>query len=221
MVGIPSQNSDLSRYFASRQQLGCELGEVEKCHDGVFQQATSHREQVMRGWKLELKSILLRAVCLTSVALMIGCGPSYPATVAVSGVVTYQGAPVEGANVILGRGTRSVASGEIAIGKTDSNGRFELTSHFAGQASSSGAVPGDYEVTISKLVPPPGMSQAQYQAMVDAANKIGETGGMVPPGSEPPPLVEMLPPHYSATGKSRLKATIDPKGPNDLKFELD
>jgi hypothetical protein len=33
------QNDDVSRYFASREQLCCELGEVEKCHDGIFQQA--------------------------------------------------------------------------------------------------------------------------------------------------------------------------------------
>jgi len=31
-----SQNSDLSRYFASREQLGCELGEREECHDGIL-----------------------------------------------------------------------------------------------------------------------------------------------------------------------------------------
>jgi hypothetical protein len=33
------QNSDASRYFASRAELGSALGEVEKCHDGNFQQA--------------------------------------------------------------------------------------------------------------------------------------------------------------------------------------
>src|SRR4051812_3162187 len=34
-----SQNSDGSRYFASRAELSSALGEVEKCHDGIFQQA--------------------------------------------------------------------------------------------------------------------------------------------------------------------------------------
>src|SRR5476651_2245057 len=31
-----SQNSDVSRYFASREQLGCKLGEGEECHDGIL-----------------------------------------------------------------------------------------------------------------------------------------------------------------------------------------
>ncbi|TWT29817.1 hypothetical protein Enr8_44720 [Blastopirellula retiformator] len=34
-----SQNSDVSRYFASREELCSEPGEVGKCHDGIFQQA--------------------------------------------------------------------------------------------------------------------------------------------------------------------------------------
>src|SRR4051812_23502269 len=34
-----SQNSDGSRCFASRAELSSALGEVEKCHEGIFQQA--------------------------------------------------------------------------------------------------------------------------------------------------------------------------------------
>ena len=36
-----SQNSDFSRYFASREQLGCELGEREECHDGILPRTVS------------------------------------------------------------------------------------------------------------------------------------------------------------------------------------
>ncbi|TWT38422.1 hypothetical protein Enr8_01140 [Blastopirellula retiformator] len=39
IAGMRSQNSDVSRYFASREELCSEPGEVEKCHDGIFQQA--------------------------------------------------------------------------------------------------------------------------------------------------------------------------------------
>jgi len=31
-----SQDSDVCRYVASREQLGCELGEREECHDGIL-----------------------------------------------------------------------------------------------------------------------------------------------------------------------------------------
>jgi hypothetical protein len=33
IAGTRSQNSDASRYFASREQLGCELGEGEELKD--------------------------------------------------------------------------------------------------------------------------------------------------------------------------------------------
>ncbi|TWT34960.1 hypothetical protein Enr8_23760 [Blastopirellula retiformator] len=41
IAGMRSQNSDVSRYFASREELCSEPGEVGKCHDGIFQQAVS------------------------------------------------------------------------------------------------------------------------------------------------------------------------------------
>jgi len=37
MYAMP--NSDTSRYLASRAELSSALGEVEKCHDGIFQRA--------------------------------------------------------------------------------------------------------------------------------------------------------------------------------------
>jgi hypothetical protein len=82
-------------------------------------------------------------------------------------------------------------------------------------------VPGDYEVTVSKHVPPPGVTQAQYDAMVAAANKAGETGRTLPPDQQPPPLVQKIPERFSAPGKTTLRATVPEKGPVELKFALD
>ncbi|TWT38325.1 hypothetical protein Enr8_00170 [Blastopirellula retiformator] len=39
-----SQNSDVSRYFASREELRSEPGEVGKCHEGIFQQAAKEED---------------------------------------------------------------------------------------------------------------------------------------------------------------------------------
>ncbi|TWT29283.1 hypothetical protein Enr8_50840 [Blastopirellula retiformator] len=41
-----SQNNDVSRYFASREELCSEPGEVGKCHDGIFQQAVNDARRV-------------------------------------------------------------------------------------------------------------------------------------------------------------------------------
>ena len=163
---------------------------------------------------------VLATVCVAGLLSFAGCGTKLPATAPARGTVLYRGEPVEGAVVLFSRGSRNIANGELAIGKTDAKGRFELTTHVAGEAQAKGAVAGQYEVTISKRVPPPGISQSQHQAMVDAANKIGESGAMVPPDKQPPELVEMLPPRYSVTGQSELKAEVTSKGPNDFPFEL-
>src|SRR5262249_43373949 len=88
--------------------------------------------------------LLLGCISLT------GCGSGHPSTVAVSGKVTLEGKAVAGANVVLSRGGGDITKGEIAIGKTDASGRFELTTPFAGLAAAKGAVPGSYKVTISK-----------------------------------------------------------------------
>ncbi len=168
-----------------------------------------------------LKTHVLQVACLGSLIFLTGCGSDHPATAPVSGVVTYKGAPVEGASVTFGRNLRDIAQGEIAIGKTDAGGRFHLTTHFGSEASAKGAVPGDYEVVVSKYVPPVGISQEQYQALVDAADKISDTGGMVPADQQPPPLVEQFPAHYSIMGKSQLKASVPAGGIQDLSFPLE
>ncbi|MCE9565132.1 MAG: carboxypeptidase-like regulatory domain-containing protein [Planctomycetes bacterium] len=160
-------------------------------------------------------------VCLLTLLTLAGCGPKNPTTVPVTGLVTQGGEPVEGATVTLTRGGGGLAGGELAIGKTDATGHFELITHFGPQASAQGAVPGDYEVVISKHVPPPGYTQAQYDALVAAANKIGETGAQVPKDKQPPQLVEKFPERFSMRGKSQLKANIPEKGPVELSFKLD
>jgi len=168
-----------------------------------------------------LPSALFATVCLAGVLPLAGCGPALPATHPVTGTVTYQGQPVEGATVLFTRGSGNLAEGEMAIGKTDAGGRFELTTHVGGEADVKGAPAGEYKVTVSKQVPPPGISESEYQAMVDAADKISETGAMVPADQQPPALVELFPPKYSVAVESELKATVTAEGPNDFAFDLE
>jgi len=174
-----------------------------------------------RRYPLATAFSLLGLACLVVLPCLSGCGPSLPATKPVTGTVLYHGKPVEGATVLFMRGSRNIAEGEMALGKTDANGRFELTTHFGSQTGGKGAVVGQYEVTISKKVPPPGISEAKYQAMVEAANRIAETGAGVPPHLLPPELVEMFPPQYSMVGKTTLKREVTAAGPNDFEFKLE
>jgi hypothetical protein len=147
-------------------------------------------------------SVLLVAFSF-SVAFMMGCGksvdPNRPKTVKAGGVVLYNGQPVEGATVTLvpaDNGPRG------AVGKTDAQGRFVLTSF----DPNDGAVPGKYYVGIAKVV------------LEDAP--AGHSG----PGGEQDPEAkiakDLLPIKYKVPQQSGLTAEITASGPNDLKFEL-
>jgi hypothetical protein len=80
-------------------------------------------------------------VCLAALALP-GCGDGDGPTLApVSGTVTYQGKPVEGAQV-----TFSTAGAPLASATTDNQGRFQLTT----RSSGDGAAIGKHKVSVAK-----------------------------------------------------------------------
>ncbi|GIW99923.1 MAG: hypothetical protein KatS3mg111_3256 [Pirellulaceae bacterium] len=75
-----------------------------------------------------------------------GCGGDKLPTVPVSGVVTLDGKPLEGATVTF---VPQSPGARTASALTGSDGRFVLTTVKGGD----GAVPGTYAVTIKKVVP--------------------------------------------------------------------
>jgi hypothetical protein len=83
--------------------------------------------------------------------VLLGCdrAPEGPDTIAVSGTITYQGRPVEGANVIFHPTDASATLASQAV--TDANGRFELATHVGAGKFKPGIEPGKYAVAITKL----------------------------------------------------------------------
>lgn len=131
-----------------------------------------------------------------------------PPTHPVTGVVTYQDSPVAGALITY----RSTAGGDAAysaFGRTDAEGRYELTTFDSGD----GAVTGEYIVTITKYdVPPPPdepveLSEEEITQAEMAANTSTE-----PPKNE-------LPQKYSSRESSDLRAAVK-EGANEIPFEL-
>ncbi len=164
---------------------------------------------------------LLAAATLVVVAAAVGCNQSnLPKTEPVTGKVLYKGDPVENATVMFSRGSRNIANGEIALGKTDAAGNFTLTTHLSGQTDVAGAIAGTYQVTVSKKIPPPGMTQAEYDAKMDEVNQAAQQGTVQPPGMELPPLVEMFPRKYSAVAATELSADVKQDAKNEFSFEL-
>ncbi|MCA9188574.1 MAG: carboxypeptidase-like regulatory domain-containing protein [Pirellulaceae bacterium] len=73
--------------------------------------------------------------------VLTGCGDGRPRRVHVSGVVTFEGTPVEGAHVMF-----TPTGARPASARTDADGRFELRTF----DENDGAVIGTHLVTIAK-----------------------------------------------------------------------
>ncbi len=142
------------------------------------------------------RSVLYPTFSTLCIALLSGCiGTSQgPETVEVTGKVTMEGSPVEGANVVfhpVDGGERALASQAV----TDAQGRFRLATHMGGGKFKPGIVPGQYDVAINKL---------------DTA-AISST--FAPPKN-------LLPKEYASPKTSGLTANVAPGQDNDFEFSL-
>lgn len=91
------------------------------------------------------------ALGLTLLLLLSGCGggagpDNRPERVAVSGIITLDGTPVDGATIVF----RSSRKSPGATAKSGADGKFTMTTYVAGD----GCVPGSYNVGVSKMVGP-------------------------------------------------------------------
>ncbi|WLD11774.1 carboxypeptidase-like regulatory domain-containing protein [Planctellipticum variicoloris] len=144
--------------------------------------------------------------CLSALGLLTGCGggakipKDRPVPTKVSGIVTLDGVPVEGATVTL----HPTAKGYGAFGISDSSGKFALGTFGKGD----GAVPGDYKISVKKLEVVAGGAQP----------------GQDDPGYDPNPKAvvpkHLLPETYADFTKSGLSTKVGTEAMSDLKIEL-
>jgi len=121
----------------------------------------------------------------------------------VSGIVTYQGEPVEGAIVVF---RPAGTEGQTANGRTDAEGVFKMGT-FEG---SDGVVPGEYAVMISKM------------ESTDAVKVLPEDDPNYDPNpKEEAPPENLLPEIYSKAETSGFSVSVtEGKDVTDLEFEL-
>jgi hypothetical protein len=139
-----------------------------------------------------------------AVTLCLGCGsrqvenPKWPARFPVTGTVTYKGNPVEGADVTF----MSVDKNSTGTGKTDSAGKFSLSTY----TQDDGVVSGSHMVTIRRV------------DVVDNTPKDVDVsaGGK----ATPPKITWIVPEKYSISGKSGLSADVSESAKNDFTFDL-
>lgn len=127
--------------------------------------------------------------------ILVACScarPAGPATFPVTGVVTRQGRPVEGATVSF----EPVAGSENDLSSqavTDAEGRFSLQTHVGNNQFQPGLKPGEYGVAITKL-----------ETMTDMRRRPKN----------------VLPRKFSSTETSGLVATVVDED-NEFTFALD
>ena len=134
-------------------------------------------------------------VVLAGAILAAGCGgPDRPATVPVTGKVTYRGQPVLEATVVF-----QPESGRPATGMTDESGRFWLSTFEAGD----GAIPGPHTVTI-------------HPHGGDDVEEMPNPGEPLRPRAASSPI----PARYADVQTSELSVAVDVNGENDFQFQL-
>lgn len=132
-----------------------------------------------------------RFMLLWFVPFAAGCGFGGPPMGQVSGVVTLDGKPVEGAAV----GFVAVGDGPVASGATDAEGRYTLTC-----MNSPGTLVGEYRVVVCKTI----------------EHGILPNGTVAQSGS----WTEWLTPQrYASHETSGLTATVS-RGKNEIPLEL-
>jgi hypothetical protein len=141
------------------------------------------------------------AACLLAIIFLShsGCGPDtghLPKTVPASGVVTLDGKPVDGAQVVL---VPVGAATTGAFGTTDASGWFSLRAF----NEKDGAIPGDYKVQVSKTV----------------EVKLTAPKGSLD-GGDPVRFDYGVPAKYTGAKTSGLSVTIPDSGNKDIKLTL-
>ena len=134
--------------------------------------------------------------------LLAGCGDgdTGPATVPVSGTLTLNGTPVEGAEVTF------VHEEFAAFATTDSEGRYELV---------PGAVVGENKVVVSKWEGGPEMGGGEEDDGIDAEQMrmMAETGGAGMPK-------QLMPEEHSREATTGLSFEVPEGGSDAADFDL-
>ena len=156
-----------------------------------------------------LRFSLSLLVCVAVMVALTGCAPTNDVGAAkVTGAVTYNGNPVEGATVSF---VPSGEGGKMAAGTTDAQGKFTLTTVQAGD----GAVPGAYQVAISKVEGSASSGEIQTEEEARAAAMPGSPGPVAVKEAK-----DLLPAIYKDSAKSGLTAEVTDSGPNNFTFDL-
>ncbi|QDS90256.1 hypothetical protein EC9_44630 [Rosistilla ulvae] len=125
--------------------------------------------------------------------------PNWPQRYPAAGTVSYQGKPIEGADVTF----TNTTAGSTGTGKTDADGKFQLTTY----VENDGVVAGEHIVAIRR---------------VDVVDNTPADVDLSAGGEAVPPTITwIIPEKYSNSAKSGLTATISETERNEFTFDLE
>jgi len=157
-------------------------------------------------------------VVMVAATLLAGCNSGGTSTVPASGTVTYNGAPLDGADVVF---VSSAADGHNASARTDAEGKFTLKTYVNPDDQPEGIAVGEYTVTVTKVAASAGASSGGGSA--DPAQQMMEmmkAQGFNSSGEGPAGAKALVPAKYADAKSSDLKVTISEGGNTDIKLEL-
>lgn len=166
-------------------------------------------------------------VALPLLLLLAGCGGAdHPDLFKVSGIVTYNGDPVEGATVQFNRETgedTETGASRSSRATTDANGYYELETFKDGK----GAPAGEYAVVVTKTESMITGKEDDYDALDpesagaidDELSEVGTAGEGDDEAEEEGPQSE-LPAKYGNPSTTPFKKTVTAEGPNEFNLEL-
>jgi len=142
-------------------------------------------------------------VALALLPVLAGCGGG-PRPVKVSGTLTLDGKPVEGATIKF---VPVAENGRPAVGLTKADGGFELTTH----ENSDGAIPGDYKVVVTYNPP---VESAPSQSTEGAMQQVMKQQAQAK--RQRPKYV--IPHAYTDSAKTPVQQKVPADGP--VKIEI-
>lgn len=156
----------------------------------------------------------LIACLLVGIVCFSGCGADSPHR-KVTGKVTMDGAPVDGASLMF---YAQDSTGEGGGGKTDASGAYSIT---APSATKGGLLPGTYKVTIAKYSDVVDEDQQAYESGEITYDELQERKSAKGPYAKVKTGELLTPAQYSNTNATPLTVTVtdDPKQ-NVFDFDL-
>jgi hypothetical protein len=145
-----------------------------------------------------------RALALVSLVAVAGCSGTGPGSFAhVSGTITHNGTPVDGAKVKFVSTTEVDGVRDEFATETDSAGKYLI----AGVGKNPGIPPGRYKVVITKLALKPG-ARVPDEGFDTTQLEMSGLG------------VNALPKEYSDANTTKLSATLESGKNENVNFDL-